>query len=158
MISEDSTCNAADEVSSAAASCSRLQRGRLAVYGVRHKFQNFMQWSGNKITIWCQSEHERILSHRKPSHLKKNHQIYETSLYGPANRIHTKSATSDMPSMQPTEHPRTSPPGSRVSEHMPLYPSCVHLPEWAVSQSIETDALEARKIMLERTRRIRQAH
>ena len=62
-----------------------------------------------------------------------------------------------MPSMQPTEHPRTSPPGSRVSEHMPLYPFCVHLPEWAVSQSIATGTLEARKFMLERTRRIEQA-
>ena len=40
---------------------------------------------------------------------------------------------------------------------MPLYPSCVHLPEWAVSQAIATGALEARKFMLERTRRIGQA-
>ena len=62
-----------------------------------------------------------------------------------------------MPSMQPTEHPRTSPPGSRVSEHMPLYPSCVHLPEWAVSQAIATGDLEARNFTLERTRRIGQA-
>ena len=39
---------------------------------------------------------------------------------------------------------------------MPLYPSCVHLPEWAVSQAIAIGALEARKLTLERTRRIGQ--
>ena len=47
MVSEDSTCTAAREVSSAAAdSCSRQHR--TAACGVRYNFQSFMQWSGNK--------------------------------------------------------------------------------------------------------------
>ena len=71
-----------------------------------------------------------------------------------AAAINTEGDISGMPSVQPTEHPRTFPPGSRESEHMPLYPSCVHLPDWAVSQAVATGALEARKILLERTRRI----
>ena len=61
----------------------------------------------------------------------------------PAARMNTESAVSDMPTISPTEHPRNSPPGSRVSEHMPLYPSCVWLPEYSVSQAMVTDALEA---------------
>ena len=64
----------------------------------------------------------------------------------PAARMKTKSAVSDMPTISPTEHPRTSPPGSRVSEHMPLYISCVCLPECSVSQAMATSALEAWKI------------
>ena len=88
---------------------------------------------------------------------QKSFCMYGNSLYGTASWTHTTGDISGMPSMQPTEHPRTSPPGSRVSEHIPLYPSCVHLPEWAVSQAIATGALEARKFMLERTRRIGQA-
>ena len=77
-------------------------------------------------------------------------------MYLLAAAINTNGDISAMPRMQPTEHPRTSPPGSRVSEHMSLYPSCVHLPEWAVPQIIATGALEDRKFMLERTRRIGQ--
>ena len=50
---------------------------------------------------------------------------------------------SDMPIVQPTEDPRTSPPGSRGSEHMPLYISCVHLPECSVSRTTAAGALEA---------------
>ena len=78
-------------------------------------------------------------------------------MYSQAAPINTEGDISGMPSMQPTEHPRTSPPGSRVPEHMPLYPSGVHITEWAVSQAIATGALEARQLMLERTRRIGQA-
>ena len=51
----------------------------------------------------------------------------------------------DMPSQQPTEQPRTFPPRSRVSEHMPPRPSCVCLPECSVSRGRATGALEARK-------------
>ena len=78
-------------------------------------------------------------------------------MYLLAAAINTEGDISGMPSIQPTEHPRTSPPGSRVSEHLPLYPSCVLLPEWAVSQAIATGALEAQNVILERTRRIGQA-
>ena len=45
--------------------------------------------------------------------------------------------------VQPTEHPRTSPPASRVSDDMPLYPSCVCLPECSVSLAMATGALDA---------------
>ena len=37
--------------------------------------------------------------------------------------------------MQPTQHPRTSPPGLTVAEHMPRRPSCVCLPEFPFSRS-----------------------
>ena len=33
---------------------------RRAVCGVRHNFQTDIQWSGNKITILCQSEHQKF--------------------------------------------------------------------------------------------------
>ena len=98
-----------------------------------------------------------ILRHTKHPRLKKHFFSSRNPMYLIAAAINTEGDISGMPSMQPTEHPRTSPPGSRVSEHMPLYPFCVHLPEWAVSQSIATGTLEARKFMLERTRRIEQA-
>ena len=137
MISEDSTCTAAREVSSsAAASCSRQHRAE--VCGVRHNFQKFMQCSGNKRAILRKNP---AASKTHPQQKKKN--IYGNSLRGPVSWIHTKGDTSDMAIVQPTEHPRTSPPRSRVSEHMPLYPSCVCLPEWAVAQAIATGALEA---------------
>ena len=53
----------------AAASCSREQRA--AVCGVRHSFQNYIQRSGNKIAILCQSEHQKIAPHTKHPGLKK---------------------------------------------------------------------------------------
>ena len=65
--------------------------------------------------------------------------------------------TSDIAIVQPGEHPRTSPPGSRVSEHMPLYPSCIRLPRCSVSRALATGALEAWKIYGGRTWRIAQA-
>ena len=37
--------------------------------------------------------------------------------------MNTKVDVSGMAIVQPTEQPRTSPPGSRGSEHMPLHPS-----------------------------------
>ena len=60
-----------------------------------------------------------------------------------AAAINTKSDISGMPSMQHTEHPSTSPPGLRVSEHMPRRPSWVCLPECSFSRANATGALEA---------------
>ena len=102
-----------------------LVADRAAVCGVRQNFQKFMQWSGSKRTILCQSEHERIPPHPKHTHIKKQFFFNGNSLHGPARWIRTKGDTSDMAIVQPTEHPRTFPPGSRVSEHMPLCPSRV---------------------------------
>ena len=79
MVSEDLTCTAAREVYCAAADA------RAAVCGVRHNFQKFMQWSRNKITILCQSEHERIPPHPKHTHIKKHLFIYGNFPYGPAS-------------------------------------------------------------------------
>ena len=59
--------------------------------------------------------------------------------------ISTKGHASVTPSMQPTEHPRTSPPESTGAEHMPRYPSCVFLPESSVSRANATGAVEARE-------------
>ena len=120
---------------------SRQQRA--AVCGVRQNFQNFMQWSGNKRTILCQSEHERISPHPRHTHITKHFFIYGYSLCGPASWIHTKGDTSGMPIVQPTEHPRTFPPGSTGSEQMPLYPSCVCLLESSVLRAVTTGALAA---------------
>ena len=100
-------------------------------------------------------KHE-IPPHPKQPRLKKHLSSSRSPMYLLAAAMNTGDI-SGMPSMHPTEHPLTSPPGSRVSEHMPLYPSCVPLPEWAVSRAIATGALEAPKFMLERTRRIGQA-
>ena len=155
MVSQDSACTAAREASSAVASYSRDQRA--AACGVRHKFQTDPHLSGNKITILCLSEHQKISPHPEHPRLKKRFFSPRNPMYLLAAATNTEGDISGMPSMQPAEHPRTSPPGSRVSEHMPLYPSCVHLLEWAISQAIATGALEARKFMLERTRRIGQA-
>ena len=93
----------------------------------------------------------------KTPSLEKHFFSSRNLMYLLAAAINTEGGISGVSSMQPTEHPRTSPPGSRVSKHTPLYRSCVHLPEWAVSQAIATGALEARKFILERTRRIGQA-
>ena len=118
--------------------CFLQQRG--AVCGVRHNFQNYMQ---NKITILCQSQQEKNPAASKTHHIKNHFFIYGNSLYGPASWKHTKADTSDIPSQQPTENRRTSPPRSMVSEHMPRRPSCVCLPECAVSRAMATGAPEA---------------
>ena len=47
----------------------------------------------------------------------------------PVAAMNTKVGMSDMTIVQPAEQPRASSPGSRTSEHMPLYPSCVRLRE-----------------------------
>ena len=67
-------------------------------------------------------------------------------MYLPAATINTEGAMSHMFTMEPTEELSTSPPGSMGSEHMPLYPSCVCLPECSVSREMATGALEASKI------------
>ena len=64
-------------------------------------------------TILCQSEHQGIPPRPKHTHIQKHFFIYRNSLYGPASWTHTQGDTSDMPSMKPTEHPRTSPPDRR---------------------------------------------
>ena len=65
-----------------------------------------------------------------PKHLsfKKHCFSYRNPMHLRAAAINTNGDISGMPSMQPTEHPRTSPPESRVPEHMPLYPPYVRLP------------------------------
>ena len=78
MVSENATCTDAREVSPAAAAASFSRQQRAAVCGVRHNFRNFMQWSGNKRTILCQSEHERIPPHPKHTHIKKHFKKMET--------------------------------------------------------------------------------
>ena len=65
----------------------------------------------------------------------------------PAATMNTKGAMSHMHIVRPTEQLRSSPPGSRGSEHMPLYPSCVRLLECSVSQAMATGALEAGKVV-----------
>ena len=129
------------EASSAAASYSREQRA--AACGVRHNFQTDIKWSGNKITFLCQSEHQKITPHPEHPRLKNHLFMSRNPMYLVAAAINTNGDTSDMPSMQPTEHPRTSPPGLRVSKHMPRRPSCVCLPECFFSRANATGALEA---------------
>ena len=68
MVSQDSTCTAAREASSAAAYYSREQRA--AACGVRHNVRTDIQWRGNKITILYQSEHQKIPPH--PKHPRVN--------------------------------------------------------------------------------------
>ena len=85
--------------------------------------------------------------HLKRTRLKMHFFSNGNSLYGPASWMHTKGDMSDMPSMQPTEQPRTSPRGWSWSEHMPRRPSCVCLPECSVSRVMATGALEAWKVV-----------
>ena len=70
-------------------------------------------------------------------------EVWEDKKLGHLLHMHTKADLSDMPSQQPTEQPRTSPPRSRVSEHMPQRPSRVCLPECSVSRAMATGAVEA---------------
>ena len=144
MVSEESTCTVLLR-----ARCLLLllllaadsKERRCSVCGITFKITSNME--RKQKNDLGQSEHERIPPHPKHTHIKKHLFIYGNSLYGPASWIHTKGDTSDMPSMQPTEHPRTSPPGSTGSEHMRLYPSCVCLPQCSFSRANATGALEA---------------
>ena len=144
MVSEDSTCTvllrarcflmllllAADSTERRCTAC-----------GITFKITCNMGRKQNN--DFCSSEHERTPPHPTHTHIKKHFFIYGNSLYGPGSWTHTKGDPSDMAIVQPAEHPRTSPPGSRVSEHMPLYPLCVRLPECSDSQAMATGALEA---------------
>ena len=56
----------------------------------------------------------------KHTHIKKTFFIYGNSLHGPASWTHTKDDTSEVAIVQPVEHQRTFPPGSRVSEYMSI--------------------------------------
>ena len=124
MVSLDSTSTDAREPSSAAASYSREQRA--AACGVRHIFKlTSNQWSGNKITISCQSEHQKVPPYPKHPRLAKHFFSSRKPMYLRVATVNTKGDVSGMPSMRPTEHPRTSPPGSTGAEHTPLYLSCV---------------------------------
>ena len=147
MVSQDSTCTAAREASSAAASYSRDQRA--AACGVWHNFQTDIHLSGNKITILCQSEHQKIPPHPKHPRLKKHFFSSRNPMYLLADTINAEGGISGTPSMQPTEQICTSPRGFRVSEHVPLYPSCVRQPECSFSQANATGALEACKQLVE---------
>ena len=141
-VGADSTCTAARwGASVAAASYSRKQR--TAVCGVRHDFQNYIQWSGIEITILCQSEHQKIPPHPKYPLLKMHFISSRNPMFLAAVTIHTKGDISDMPSMQPAEQIYTSPPGWRVPEHMPRRHFCICLPEYYVLRAMATGALEA---------------
>ena len=78
-------CTAAREASSSAASSSRDQRA--AACGVLHDCQTDIHLSGNKITILCQSEHQKIPPHAKHPRLKKHFfsARNSTSKYVPAS-------------------------------------------------------------------------
>ena len=84
-----------------------------------------------------------FLPHLKHPRLKKHLFSSRNPMYLIAATINTKGGISGMPSMQPTEQICTSPPGLRVSEHMPRRPSCVCVPKRSVSRAIATGALEA---------------
>ena len=117
-----------------------LRERRCAVYGITLKISCNGAETKERL---CQSEHEGIPPLPKHTSIKNHFFIYGNSLYGPASWTHTKGDMSDMLSMQPTEHPCTSPPGSTGSEHMRLYPSCACLPEFSFSRANATGALEA---------------
>ena len=93
-------------------------------------------------------KHE-IPPHPKHPRLKKHLFSCRNPMYLLAATINTNGDISGMPSMQPTEHPRTPPPGSTVSEHVPLYPSCVRLPKCSFSRANATGAPEACKKLVE---------
>ena len=129
MVSEDSTCTAAREASSAAASHSSEQRA--AACGVRHNVQTDIQWSGNKMMILCQSEHQKIPMHPKHPRLKKKIFSSRNPLYLLAASINTRRCDiSGMLSMHPTERPRTSPPGSTGGHN-----TCLCIPHAYVCRS-----------------------
>ena len=71
--------------------CCFLQQ-RAAVCSVRHSFQNYVQWNGNKITILCQSEHQKIPPHPKRPRLKNHVFSSRNPMYLPAATINTKGA------------------------------------------------------------------
>ena len=93
------------------------------------------------VLVRLKKKHE-IPPHPKHPRLKKHFFSSRKHMYLLAATINAKCDISGMPSMQPTEQICTSPPGLRVSEHMPLYPSCVCLPECSVSRAMPTGVLD----------------
>ena len=87
-------------------------------------------------------KHE-IPPHANHPRLKKHFFSSRNLMYLLAATMNAKSYISGMPITQPTEQIFTSPPGSTGLEHMPLYPSCLRLPESSVSRAMATGALEA---------------
>ena len=136
-------CTAAGEVSSAAAASGSRQE-RSAVCGVRQNFQ-----------ITCNMERKQsndfVLIRTRYNPAESNTHtskmffffFFGNSLHGPVSWTHTKGNTSEIAIVQPAEYPRTSPPGSRVSEHMPLYSSYVR--QCSVSRTFANGALGAWK-------------
>ena len=147
MVSEDSTCTVLLR-----ARCLLLlllpadnTERRCAVCGITFKISCNLERKQKNDFVPTRTRKNPTASKTHP-HQKAFFFIYGHSLYGPGScydTINTKGDTSGMPSMQPTENPRTSPPGSTGSEHMPLYPSCVRLLESSVSRAVATGALEA---------------
>ena len=99
--------------------------------------------SKTKATHTDAPKKHKIPPHPKHPRLKKHFFSSRNRMYLLAGAIYANGGISGMPSMQPTEHPRTSPPGLRVSEHMPRRPSCVCLPGCSFSRANATGALEA---------------
>ena len=142
MVSQDSTCTTAAREASSAAAASYSIEQRAAACGVRRNVETGIKWSGKKITISCQSEHQKNSPH--PNHsLEKAFLVLEIPCSWWLAAINTNGDISGMPGMQPTQHPRTSSPRLRVSECMPRRPSCVCLPEFYFSRANATGALEA---------------
>ena len=125
--------------------CCFLHAGeqRAAAFGVRHNVQTGIKWSGNKIMISRQSEHQKIPSHPNHPRMKKHFFSSRNPMHLLGAAIDAKGYVSGMPGMQPTQHPRTSPQGSTGAEHMPRRPSCVCLPESSASRANATGALGA---------------
>ena len=127
MVSEDSTCNVLLR-----ARCLLLllllaadsRERRCAVCGITFKITCNMKRKQNKHL--CQSEHEIISPHPKHTHTKKQFFIYGNFLYGPASWTHTKGDVGDG-DCATRRTPTHLPAGIELSEHMPLYPSCVRL-------------------------------
>ena len=142
MVSQDSTCTAAREASSAsAASYSREQRA--AACDVRHNVPTGIKWIGNKLTTFVPMRTPEKIAAPQHPRLKKHLFSSRNPMYLVAAAINTNGDISGMPSMQSTQHQRTSPPGLRVSEHMHRRPSRVCLPEFSVSRANATGAVEA---------------
>ena len=119
--------------------CCCLLQQRGAVCGVRHNIKLHAIQNNDFVPIRTRKNP----LHPIHTHIKKQIPVHGNSLYGPASWKHTKADMSDTPRQHPTEHQRTSPPTSRVSEHMPRRPSCVCLPKLSFSRAIATGALEA---------------
>ena len=92
-------------------------------------FQNYMQGSGNKITILCQSEHPKIPPHAAQTTppLEKAFFSSQNHIYLPAAVINTKGGMSDMPIVQATDQrapPRRERGGQNRCLETPLAGVC----------------------------------